>query len=156
MDLEPAGRLQISLEFFNKPKEFHERAGFNNKRRGAMRRRVHQVIGHKFMTTTVHQPTFCSHCQKFIWGLGKQCYQCQVCTMVVHKKCHTFVIVQCPGVKTTQQPVTDSDINRFSINVPHRFGVHNYKIPTFCDHCGSMLYGILKQGLKCGGMNVLN
>ena len=38
---------------------------------------------------------------------------------------------------------------RFNVNVPHRFGVHNYKRFTFCDHCGSLLYGLVKQGLQC-------
>ena len=92
-----------------------------------------------------------------------------VCTLVVHKKCHKFVVVKCPGCKETN----DEDVslfhfdldfiticcfqsisggNRFKINVPHRFSVHNYKRPTFCDHCGSMLYGIIKQGLKCEGI----
>ncbi|KAM3959304.1 protein kinase C [Aphomia sociella] len=130
-------------------REFKEGAGFA-RRRGAMRRRVHQVNGHKFMATFLRQPTFCSHCREFIWGLGKQGYQCQVCTCVVHKRCHSSVVTKCPGMKEEQQGgVGVSGGQRFSVNVPHRFVVHSYKRFTFCDHCGSLLYGLIKQGLQC-------
>ncbi|XP_012254894.2 protein kinase C isoform X2 [Athalia rosae] len=134
-------------------REFKERQGFN-RRRGAMRRRVHQVNGHKFMATFLRQPTFCSHCREFIWGLGKQGYQCQVCTCVVHKRCHESVVTMCPGMRvegtvTMLQATPSTQSQRFSVNVPHRFVVHNYKRFTFCDHCGSLLYGLIRQGLQC-------
>ncbi|CAG9127920.1 unnamed protein product [Plutella xylostella] len=168
VDLEPQGKLHLRIDLkwsatqaaaeprstagaAARGREFKEGAGFA-RRRGAMRRRVHQVNGHKFMATFLRQPTFCSHCREFIWGLGKQGYQCQVCTCVVHKRCHSSVVTKCPGMKEEvrqQSGVGVSGGQRFNVNVPHRFVVHSYKRFTFCDHCGSLLYGLIKQGLQC-------
>jgi len=156
VDLEPKGKLHIKIELQwatqeeqNQPsRAFQERDGFGlAKRRGALRRRVHQVNGHKFMAVYLKQPTFCSHCRDFIWGLGKQAYQCQVCVCVVHKRCHEMIITRCPGVNEGKDD--DQSGARFKINVPHRFEVHTYRKFTFCDHCGSLLYGLIKQGLQC-------
>ncbi|RZF43080.1 hypothetical protein LSTR_LSTR001258 [Laodelphax striatellus] len=159
VDLEPQGKIHIRVDLkwssqgeqqSPKPREFKERQGLN-RRRGAMRRRVHQVNGHKFMATFLRQPTFCSHCREFIWGLGKQGYQCQVCTCVVHKRCHNLVVTKCPGMKdeVTDESSQGCQGQRFSVNLPHRFVMHNYKRFTFCDHCGSLLYGLIRQGLQC-------
>ncbi|XP_056337402.1 protein kinase C, eta, b isoform X1 [Danio aesculapii] len=111
------------------------------------RRKVHQIYGHKFMATFLPQPTFCYHCKNFIWGvIGKQGYQCQVCTCVVHKRCHTLVVTECPRMR---KDANEGQRQGFSINLPHQFREHNYKVPTYCNHCGSLLYGLLKQGLHC-------
>ncbi|XP_023136187.1 serine/threonine-protein kinase D3 isoform X2 [Amphiprion ocellaris] len=34
---------------------------------------------------------------------------------------------------------------------PHSLGVQSYRTPTFCHHCGEMLWGLVRQGLKCDG-----
>ena len=35
--------------------------------------------------------------------------------------------------------------------MPHRFKVHNFLGPSFCDMCGQMMHGIFRQGAKCTG-----
>lgn len=39
---------------------------------------------------------------------------------------------------------------------PHALAVHSYKVPTFCDFCGEMLFGLVRQGLKCEGTFMIN
>ncbi|XP_019519089.1 PREDICTED: protein kinase C epsilon type [Hipposideros armiger] len=157
IDLEPEGRVYVIIDLSGSsgeaPKDNEERVFRERmrprKRQGAVRRRVHQVNGHKFMATYLRQPTYCSHCRDFIWGvIGKQGYQCQVCTCVVHKRCHELIITKCAGLKKQETP-DEVGSQRFSVNMPHKFGIHNYKVPTFCDHCGSLLWGLLRQGLQC-------
>ncbi|KAK2862464.1 hypothetical protein Q5P01_001997 [Channa striata] len=167
MDLQPSGRVQMAVQFFL---EDSDAASFKpsgkvppedgvmtlNKRRGAFKQpRVHIIKNHEFTATFFGQPTFCSVCRDFLWGLNKQGYKCRQCNAAIHKKCIEMIIGRCTGTATNSRD-TMFQKERFKIDMPHRFKYYNYKSPTFCDHCGSLLWGLYKQGLKCDdcSMNV--
>ncbi|TNN50666.1 Protein kinase C theta type [Liparis tanakae] len=128
-----------------------ERAGLSalHARRGAIKQaKVHVVKRHEFSATFFPQPTFCSVCKEFVWGLNKQGYQCRQCNAAIHKKCIDKVIATCTG-SAVDSKETMIHKERFKIDMPHRFRVHSYKSPSFCEHCGTLLWGLAKQGLKC-------
>ncbi|CAF4378562.1 unnamed protein product [Rotaria socialis] len=153
IDLEPAGRIHIAIELqgqfsdsVNSERHFKRNKQAFAQRRFAVVRRVYEINGHKFMATFFRQPTFCSICSEFIWGIFRtQGYQCQVCTCVIHKRCRASVVTTCPGIRTC----FEYREKRFRINVPHRFVAHTYRLFTFCDHCGSLLWGAWNQGMQC-------
>lgn len=212
--------LVLLFQKSNPPPPFHFAAAEREfvesktapKRRGALKRRkIHQVNAHKFMARFFRQPTFCSHCSKFIWGLGKQGYQCQglnkgrvcPCFRVVSavsstprppprpNKCAAWCCTRSATSwssasalaraaasrrRAAATPRLDAEergergeasfhtqfmlacalrqnmTQRFNINIPHQFRKHNYKTPTFCDHCGSLLWGLYNQGQQCSGV----
>uniref|UniRef100_W5LAH5 Protein kinase C n=1 Tax=Astyanax mexicanus TaxID=7994 RepID=W5LAH5_ASTMX len=158
VDLQPSGKVMMSVQFFVEDTDTggpsvreKEEDGILtlNRRRGAIKQaKVHFIKNHEFTATFFKQPTFCSVCREFVWGLNKQGYKCRQCNAAIHKKCIDKIIGRCTGTAANSRD-TVFQKERFKIDMPHRFKTHNYMSPTFCDHCGSLLWGMVKQGLKC-------
>uniref|UniRef100_A0A8C5XDJ3 Protein kinase C n=1 Tax=Microcebus murinus TaxID=30608 RepID=A0A8C5XDJ3_MICMU len=151
LELKPQGRMLMRSH--TKDLSEFETEGFFalHHRRGAIKQaKVHHVKCHEFTATFFPQPTFCSVCHEFVWGLNKQGYQCQQCNAAIHKKCIDKVIAKCTGSAVNSRE-TMFHKERFKIDMPHRFKVYSYKSPTFCEHCGTLLWGLARQGLKCDG-----
>uniref|UniRef100_A0A8C5DC68 Protein kinase C n=1 Tax=Gouania willdenowi TaxID=441366 RepID=A0A8C5DC68_GOUWI len=163
VDLHPSGKVMMAVQYFLEGADAEcqqptkeEEVPTLNRRRGAIKQaKIHFIKNHEFIATFFRQPTFCSVCREFVWGLNKQGYKCRQCNAAIHKKCIEKIIGRCTGTAANSRD-TVFQKERFKIDMPHRFKTHNYMSPTFCDHCGSLLWGLVKQGLKCEdcGMNV--
>uniref|UniRef100_A0A672PXH4 protein kinase C n=1 Tax=Sinocyclocheilus grahami TaxID=75366 RepID=A0A672PXH4_SINGR len=65
-------------------------------RRGARRwRKLYYASGHAFQAKRFNRRAHCAICTDRIWGLGRQGYKCINCKLLVHKKCHKLVTVEC-------------------------------------------------------------
>uniref|UniRef100_A0A3B4Y2G1 Protein kinase C n=1 Tax=Seriola lalandi dorsalis TaxID=1841481 RepID=A0A3B4Y2G1_SERLL len=162
LELKPQGRLLMEARYFLEKSDAEserEQDGLFalHQRRGAIKQaKVHVVKCHEFSATFFPQPTFCSVCKEFVWYVTDSRYQKN--HQISHFPCRCISHVTCflstAGGLTSR--VTSIHKERFKIDMPHRFKVYNYKSPTFCEHCGTLLWGLAKQGLKCEecGMNV--
>nr|XP_040060195.1 protein kinase C delta type-like [Gasterosteus aculeatus aculeatus]XP_040060196.1 protein kinase C delta type-like [Gasterosteus aculeatus aculeatus] len=160
LDLLPSGKVQMAVQYFLEETDaaqsqqsvkvsMEDGMTTLNRRRGAVKQpKVHEIKNHEFTATFFNQPTFCSVCREFVWGLNKQGYKCRQCNVAIHKRCIEKIIGRCTGTAANSRE-TMFQRERFKIDMPHRFKTHNYRSPTFCEHCGSLLWGLYKQGLKC-------
>ncbi|KAJ8370548.1 hypothetical protein SKAU_G00105760 [Synaphobranchus kaupii] len=157
LDLQPSGKVMMAVQYFVEDADTECKQSMKeedgaltlNRRRGAIKQaKIHFIKNHEFIATFFRQPTFCSVCREFVWGLNKQGYKCRQCNAAIHKKCIDKIIGRCTGTAANSRD-TVFQKERFKIDMPHRFKNNNYMSPTFCDHCGSLLWGLVKQGLKC-------
>ncbi|CAN8001435.1 unnamed protein product, partial [Ixodes hexagonus] len=109
LKLRPSGKLNVQVRHFREGEatrleEEPKVAGGITRRRGAIKhQKIYEVKGHKFIEKFFRQPTFCAFCKEFLWGFGKQGYQCVSCQVTVHKRCHDKFLAKCPGsVKESQ------------------------------------------------------
>eukprot|EP00123_Amoebidium_parasiticum_P018404 comp24192_c0_seq1/m.44371 comp24192_c0_seq1/g.44371 ORF comp24192_c0_seq1/g.44371 comp24192_c0_seq1/m.44371 type:complete len:891 (-) comp24192_c0_seq1:514-3186(-) len=163
LPVEPQGRIKVALSY--------DRKGALNRdekirRRTLVQRRgkVVNVKGHAFLSTTLYGLKKCSVCQQTMSGSGRPVYQCELCNYSCHKDCCVSekIFQQCPklpssgptpkgkapAVQTPSSP-GNADKSRISHQIPHRFDVFKAFRPEFCCHCGTMVFGIRAQGLKC-------
>jgi hypothetical protein len=68
-------------------------------RRGARRwRKIYLVNGHQYQAKRFARTAMCRVCQDRIWGLGRQGYKCLSCKIMVHKRCHKYILSSCNPV----------------------------------------------------------
>uniref|UniRef100_A0A671WBV0 Protein kinase C n=1 Tax=Sparus aurata TaxID=8175 RepID=A0A671WBV0_SPAAU len=166
VDLHPSGKVMMAVQYFLEggdtgkgqntllsfvlEQRLDDKSPTLNRRRGAIKQaKIHFIKNHEFIATFFRQPTFCSVCREFVWSVRPmfQPYK-QKCNAAIHKKCIDKIIGRCTGTAANSRD-TVFQKERFKIDMPHRFKTNNYMSPTFCDHCGSLLWGLVKQGLKC-------
>merc|ERR1712131_139093 len=120
------------------------------KRRNAKKDQVTKYIqmGHEFHRNYFTQPTNCSVCDKFLWGVGqKQGFLCIHCRMSVHTDCVEKVFTKCLKGKMCDQDKSKTPL--MNINIPHKWETKTFTRPTMCKHCGQLIFGFYKQGVYC-------
>uniref|UniRef100_A0A0N5AVZ6 protein kinase C n=1 Tax=Syphacia muris TaxID=451379 RepID=A0A0N5AVZ6_9BILA len=112
---------------------------------------------HVLSVTSYKTPTFCDYCGEFLVGLIRQGLQCEKCKCNFHKKCAFAAGNDCLKTQAlkneSSRMSTVTDEARQStdspIPMPHTLALHNYRTLTVCKVCEKMLFGIMKQGLRC-------
>jgi len=74
---------------------------------GRSRKQKENEAFHSFKKHHFNVPTWCHQCGAFLWGLGKQGYQCKACKFVAHDECIFKVPPNC-GSATFATPLTQS------------------------------------------------
>ncbi|XP_052805006.1 uncharacterized protein LOC128234667 isoform X6 [Mya arenaria] len=74
--------LERTLSFVSKDRSRSSKLSFSSR---DSKKKTHK--GHNFVLTHLTKQEFCLTCNKVLWGVGPQGYQCQTCDQCVHKTC---------------------------------------------------------------------
>jgi len=76
-------------------------------------------------------------------------------------KFHKYLLNVMSFKRTTLQAINNGTVVEIVISNknekpahPHALNVNSYLSPTFCDYCGEILVGLVRQGLKCSSCNL--
>merc|ERR1719312_380723 len=122
--LDPEGELEIKIWL-------RERLELSDLQDHERVERVYRFRGHNFKTCFFTQPTYCTQCEDFLWGFGKQGMRCSGCIKPVHKRCHKHVVERCP--------LATEEAGGFNAKNDHNFKAKVLLKPTFCVHDGTLL-----------------
>ncbi|XP_077993334.1 N-chimaerin-like [Glandiceps talaboti] len=50
---------------------------------------------------------------------------------------------------SSPKKIEDVDISAASYEKPHKFKIHNFVGPNWCEYCGNFMWGLIAQGVKC-------
>lgn len=81
---------------------------------------------------------------------GSQLQDGDLIEVVIAGRRHLFLNSKFEGASSFGSAPGSATATKVSIR-PHSLVVHSYRMPTFCHYCGEMLWGLVRQGLKCDG-----
>lgn len=102
------------------------------------------VLGHRFVYKILTEPSSCSECHNFIWGIRGQ--QCKLCFKLCHSKCLESIVTKC----TLENGLREKILVPSDMNKQHKFESKYFTKLTYCSHCGAILQGLFHdQGVEC-------
>ncbi|CAF1176144.1 unnamed protein product [Rotaria sordida] len=73
--------------------------------------RDHILVEHNYK-----KPTYCSHCDYFMWGLMKQGKRCRICRQDFHHQCAEHLPADCPGEYSRHSTLMSRASSNLTIN----------------------------------------
>eukprot|EP01103_Thecamoeba_quadrilineata_P011554 TRINITY_DN2786_c0_g1_i1.p2 TRINITY_DN2786_c0_g1~~TRINITY_DN2786_c0_g1_i1.p2 ORF type:complete len:429 (+),score=75.65 TRINITY_DN2786_c0_g1_i1:200-1486(+) len=98
---------------------------------------------HAFYEKKYHSPTFCSFCNRFIWGISSEGYKCRDCDYAIHKACLD------PLVKNGTKNCNGKRLSSPAPIEEHKWVLIHFNKPTWCKNCTNFIWGLGKQGYQC-------
>ena len=143
--LDPRGIINVEIRLEENVANFH---------RVDQVEKMFLIRGHKFVMAYFAEPTTCTLCKEFLWGLlAKQGLKCRNCNMAIHRRCYESILADCPGVPRLDIDITTQEARIIKVDNAHNFVEDTFLVPEWCKCCGRLVNGLFNQALRCKTCN---